>query len=87
VQRAISKWFPEEKVLELDTTADCLNMLRRAGTQKQRNLFYKNIRPYLLAEEVSFECDGVCKIKNFYLKLCNYRLDGDGCVKNTLNTI
>ncbi|KAL0126341.1 hypothetical protein PUN28_005023 [Cardiocondyla obscurior] len=58
VQRAISKWLPEEKVLELDTSMDCLNMLRRAGSQKQRNLFYKDVRPYLLAEQVSFECDG-----------------------------
>ncbi|GAB1859733.1 Pre-rRNA-processing protein TSR1 homolog [Camponotus japonicus] len=57
VQRAISKWLPDEKVLELDTVDDCLNMLRRAGSQKQRNVFYKNIRPYLLAEEISFECN------------------------------
>lgn len=62
MQRAISKWLPSEKVFELDTTIDCLNMLRHAGLQKQRSLFYKDIRPYLLAEEVSFECDGVCKI-------------------------
>ncbi|XP_025073225.1 pre-rRNA-processing protein TSR1 homolog isoform X2 [Pogonomyrmex barbatus] len=57
VQRAISKWLPEEKVLELDTTADCLNMFRRAGSQKQKNLFYRDIRSYLLAEQVSFESD------------------------------
>ncbi|XP_072758198.1 pre-rRNA-processing protein TSR1 homolog [Anoplolepis gracilipes] len=57
VQRAISKWLPDEKVLELDTINDCLNMLRRVGSQKQRNVFYKNIRPYLLAEEISFECN------------------------------
>ncbi|KYN00316.1 Pre-rRNA-processing protein TSR1 like protein [Cyphomyrmex costatus] len=57
VQRAISKWLPEEKVFELDTTADCLNMLRHVGLQKQRNLFYKDIRPHLLVEEVSFESD------------------------------
>ncbi|EFN66374.1 Pre-rRNA-processing protein TSR1-like protein [Camponotus floridanus] len=57
VQRVISKWLPDEKVLELDTVDDCLNMLRRAGSQKQRNVFYKNIRPYLLAEEISFECN------------------------------
>lgn len=57
VQRAISKLLPEEKVFELDTTADCLNMLRRAGSQKQKSLFYKDIRPHLLAEEVSFESD------------------------------
>lgn len=62
MQRAISKWLPEEKVLELDTAADCLNVLWRAGSQKQRDLFYRDIRPHLLAEEVSFKCDEVCKI-------------------------
>lgn len=62
MQRAISKWLPEEKVFELDTAADCLNVLRRAGSQKQRSLFHRDIRPYLLAEEISFKCDGVCKI-------------------------
>ncbi|XP_011867459.1 PREDICTED: pre-rRNA-processing protein TSR1 homolog [Vollenhovia emeryi] len=57
VQRAVSKWLPEEKVLELDSATDCLNMLRRAGSQKQTSLFYKDMRPYLLAEQASFECD------------------------------
>ncbi|XP_018392805.1 PREDICTED: pre-rRNA-processing protein TSR1 homolog, partial [Cyphomyrmex costatus] len=32
-------------------------MLRHVGLQKQRNLFYKDIRPHLLVEEVSFESD------------------------------
>ncbi|XP_029169697.1 pre-rRNA-processing protein TSR1 homolog [Nylanderia fulva] len=57
VQHAISKWLPDEKVLELDTADDCLNMLRRAGSQKQRSVFYKNMRPHLLAEEFSFKCN------------------------------
>ncbi|XP_011155361.1 pre-rRNA-processing protein TSR1 homolog [Solenopsis invicta] len=57
VQRTISKWLHEEKVIELDTANDCLNMLRRAGSQKHKSLFYKDIRPHLLAEEVSFKCD------------------------------
>lgn len=57
MQRTISKWLHEEKVIELDTANDCLNMLRRAGSQKHKSLFYKDIRPHLLAEEVSFKCD------------------------------
>lgn len=57
VQDLISKWIPEEKVFELDTAADCLNILRRAGTQKQRSVFYRNKRPHLLAEKFSFKCD------------------------------
>lgn len=57
VQRAISKWLPDDKVLELDTANDSLNMLRRVGSQKQRSIFYKNMRPHLLAEEFSFVCN------------------------------
>lgn len=60
MQRAVSKWLPDEKVFELDTADDCLNMLRRVGSQKQRNIFYKSIRPHLLAEEISFESNEVC---------------------------
>lgn len=70
MQRAISKWLPEEKVLELDTAADCLNVLRRAGSQKQKSLFYRDIRPYLLAEQVSFKCDEVCKTMIFKIICC-----------------
>lgn len=62
-------------MLELDTAADCLNVLRRAGSQKQRSLFYRDIRPYLLAEEVSFKCDGVCKIIIFEIMCRAQRID------------
>lgn len=64
MQRAISKWLPDDKVLELDTANDSLNMLRRVGSQKQRSIFYKNMRPHLLAEEFSFVCNEVCWIVN-----------------------
>jgi len=62
VQHAISKWLPEEKIFELDTATDCLNILRRAGSQKQRSVFYRNIRPHLLGEAIAFECNEVCCI-------------------------
>lgn len=57
VQHAISKWLPEEKIQELDTASDYLNMLRRAGAQKQRSIFYRNIRPHLLVEKSAFQHD------------------------------
>ncbi|EFN82312.1 pre-rRNA-processing protein TSR1 homolog [Harpegnathos saltator] len=57
LQSIVSKWIPVEKVFELDTEADCLNILCRAGSQKQRNIFYRNKRPHLLAEKFSFKCD------------------------------
>lgn len=56
----VSKWIPEEKVFDLDTPIDCLNILRRTGLQKQRSVFYRNKRPYLVAEKLSFKCDKVC---------------------------
>ncbi|XP_020294541.1 pre-rRNA-processing protein TSR1 homolog [Pseudomyrmex gracilis] len=55
VQHALLKWLPEEKVFELDTVNDCLNVLRRAGTQKQKPIFYRDIRPHLLADDIAFE--------------------------------
>ncbi|KAG7212672.1 hypothetical protein KM043_012952 [Ampulex compressa] len=54
VQQAISKWLPEEKILQLDSSTDALNILRRAGSQKQRSVSYRNKRPFLLAEETKF---------------------------------
>lgn len=60
VQRALSKWLPEEKIFELDTVNDCLNVLRRAGTQKQKTIFYRDIRSHLLADDIVFESNEVC---------------------------
>ncbi|OAD58581.1 Pre-rRNA-processing protein TSR1 like protein [Eufriesea mexicana] len=57
VQSEISKWLPEEKVLELDTSIDAFNILRRISSQKQRTVSYKNKRAHLLAEEVKFKCN------------------------------
>ncbi|KAK2575866.1 hypothetical protein KPH14_007238 [Odynerus spinipes] len=54
VTQKISKWLPEEKVFHLDTPTDSLNIFRRAGSQKQRNVTYKAKRPHLLAEDVKF---------------------------------
>ncbi|XP_076236065.1 tsr1 ribosome assembly factor isoform X2 [Calliopsis andreniformis] len=57
VQSAISKWLPEEKILQLDTSVDALNVLRRVGSQKQRTVSYRNKRPYLLAEEIKYKAN------------------------------
>ncbi|XP_068985544.1 pre-rRNA-processing protein TSR1 homolog [Bombus flavifrons] len=57
VQSKLSKWLPEEKVLQLDTPTDAFNVLRRVGTQKQRTVSYRDKRPHLLAEEIKFKCN------------------------------
>ncbi|XP_011494664.1 PREDICTED: pre-rRNA-processing protein TSR1 homolog [Ceratosolen solmsi marchali] len=54
VQKTMFKWLPEEKVMTLDKAADALNLLRRAGSQKQKDITYRNKRSYLLAEDVKF---------------------------------
>ncbi|XP_046833169.1 pre-rRNA-processing protein TSR1 homolog [Vespa crabro] len=55
VIQTLSKWLPEEKVFHFDKPIDSLNILRRAGTQKQRTVSYKAKRPYLLAEDLKFK--------------------------------
>ncbi|XP_033185375.1 tsr1 ribosome assembly factor [Bombus vancouverensis nearcticus] len=57
VQSKLSKWLPEEKVLQLDTPTDAFNVLRRVGTQKQRTVSYRDKRAHLLAEEIKFKCN------------------------------
>ena len=56
-QSTISKWLPEEKILNLDTPTDALNVLRRIGSRKQKAVSYRNRRAHLLAEEMKFKCN------------------------------
>ncbi|XP_053602229.1 pre-rRNA-processing protein TSR1 homolog [Plodia interpunctella] len=70
VQKLISKWLPEEKVLQLDKSSDGLNVLRRIGNQKRNILHHREKRPYLLAEEVQYIPDtegesGTLKISGY----------------------
>lgn len=57
VQKLISKWLPEEKVVQLDKSSDGLNLLRRIGNQKRNIIHHREKRPYMLAEEVEFVPD------------------------------
>ncbi|XP_032511117.2 pre-rRNA-processing protein TSR1 homolog [Danaus plexippus] len=70
VQKLISKWLPEEKVMQLDKSSDGLNLLRRIGNQKRNILHHREKRPYLLAEEVEYVPDtegdhGTLKISGY----------------------
>ena len=56
-QKLLYKWLPEQKVINLDSHSHALNALRRAGTQKQENVAYRDKRSYLLAEHVKFTPD------------------------------
>ncbi|XP_072940361.1 pre-rRNA-processing protein TSR1 homolog [Epargyreus clarus] len=57
VQKLISKWLPEEKVMQLDKSCDGLNVLRRIGNQKRNIIHHREKRPYMLAEEVEYVPD------------------------------
>lgn len=63
VQKAVSKWLPEEKLSTLDKPMDALNLLRRAGSQKQRDVTYRDRRPYLIAESIKFSNDENVRLK------------------------
>lgn len=70
VQKLISKWLPEEKVMQLDKSSDGLNLLRRIGNQKRNIIHHREKRPYLLAEEVEYVPDaegesGTLKISGY----------------------
>lgn len=53
-QDKVTKWIPDEKILTLDKQADALNLIRKAGNQKQRNIIFRAKRPHLLAEKVKY---------------------------------
>ncbi|XP_041976321.1 pre-rRNA-processing protein TSR1 homolog [Aricia agestis] len=70
VQKLISKWLPEEKVMQLDKESDGLNVLRRIGNQKRNIIHHREKRPYMLAEEYEFTPnpegeEGVLKISGY----------------------
>lgn len=61
IQKLISKWLPEEKVMVLDKNVDCVNVLRKIGSQKRRKVIYRDRRPHMYAEHYVFEksSDGI----------------------------
>lgn len=57
VQKLVSKWLPEEKIMQLDKSSDGLNVLRRIGNQKRNVIHHREKRPYMLAEDVEYVPD------------------------------
>ncbi|CAK1552832.1 unnamed protein product [Leptosia nina] len=70
VQKLVSKWLPDEKVMQLDKSSDGLNLLRRIGNQKRNVIHHREKRPYMLAEEVEYVPDN--EGNNGTLKLTGY---------------
>ncbi|KAH3882716.1 pre-rRNA-processing protein TSR1 homolog [Dreissena polymorpha] len=57
LQKVSEKWFPDDKVHPADTTQDCMLVLRHITSQRLRDVFYREHRAYLLAEDVAFTSD------------------------------
>lgn len=76
VQKLVSKWLPEEKIMQLDKSSDGLNVLRRIGNQKRNVLHHREKRPYMLAESYEYVSDaegenGTLKVSG-YLRGCHW---------------
>jgi pre-rRNA-processing protein TSR1 len=57
IQKAIASWLPNEKIMTLSRHNDGVAVLRRAGSQKQRYVKHRNMRPYILAEVIDYTAD------------------------------
>lgn len=53
-QKFISKLLPKEKLMQLDTNPEGLNVMRRIGGQKKNVLHNQANRPHLFADKVDF---------------------------------
>lgn len=75
IQKMVERKFPKEKLLGLDCSQDAILLLRQIGSQKQRNITYRDRRPHLLAETFSFEpnsdktSEGTLKVTG-YVRSC-----------------
>ncbi|KAL1460744.1 hypothetical protein WDU94_012696 [Cyamophila willieti] len=54
IEKKVSRYVPDEKVMGLSNAVDVLNILRKIGNQKQRKVLFRDRRPHLLAEKLDF---------------------------------
>ncbi|XP_030747869.1 pre-rRNA-processing protein TSR1 homolog isoform X2 [Sitophilus oryzae] len=54
IQKIVSKYLPEEKLMTLDKYSEGINILRKIGDQKRKSVLYRDRRPYLYGEEIEF---------------------------------
>lgn len=77
IQKLVSKWLPEEKVMVLDKNTDAINVIRRIGNQKRKSILYRDRRPHLYGEEIEYTPDSDGKkfqqSKNFITSLNNFQ--------------
>uniref|UniRef100_A0AAG5DAF7 Pre-rRNA-processing protein TSR1 homolog n=1 Tax=Anopheles atroparvus TaxID=41427 RepID=A0AAG5DAF7_ANOAO len=54
IQKALANLIPDEKLMQLDTATDGLNLLRRIGGQKRKVQHNRANRPHMLGEKAEF---------------------------------
>lgn len=54
VQKIVTQWLPDEKLMVLDKNSDAVNILRRIGEQKRKSVLYRDRRPHLLGEQLEY---------------------------------
>ena len=71
VSKMLETWLPDEKPYVLDTEMDASILLRHVANQKQRPVFYRENRPYILADKLEFGAEdseklsGTLKVSGF----------------------
>ncbi|XP_065362551.1 pre-rRNA-processing protein TSR1 homolog [Calliphora vicina] len=71
-QKFISKLLPKEKIMQLDTNPEGLNVMRRIGGQKKNIVYNRKNRPHVFGDHVEFipnpnpaEDEGLLKVTGF----------------------
>ncbi|XP_039613134.1 pre-rRNA-processing protein TSR1 homolog [Polypterus senegalus] len=55
LNRLVEVRFPDSRLFSLDSAQDSILLLRHLVSQKQRKLFFRSRRPYLLAQHATFQ--------------------------------
>lgn len=58
VHKQLEKWFPEIKLHPIDSESDAALVLRLLSNQKQKHVFYREKRSYLLVDKIEHLNDG-----------------------------
>ncbi|XP_039965431.1 pre-rRNA-processing protein TSR1 homolog [Bactrocera tryoni] len=72
VQKFISKVLPKEKIMQLDTNAEGLNVMRRIGGQKKNVPPNKTNRPHLFSDKIEIEAQSNQLDDNITLKVTGF---------------
>jgi len=58
IHKQLEKWFPEIKLHPIDNGQEAGLVLRLLANQKQKRIFYRERRSYLLADQMENVCEG-----------------------------